>query len=97
MLLRELMQRYIPREVTEREKQGFSAPDASWFRGESIGYVRDTLQSRAAKIYNYLDYDAVNGLVDQHLQGQQNRRLLIWSLLYLEQWCKQFLPIRRFA
>src|ERR1700730_7120936 len=43
-LLRELMQRYIPREVTDREKQGFSAPDASWFRGESIGYVRETLQ-----------------------------------------------------
>lgn len=97
MLLRELMRRYIPREVTEREKQGFSAPDASWFRGESIGYVRDTLQSRNAKIYNYLDYDAVNGLVDQHLQGQQNRRLLIWSLLYLEQWFKQFLPTPSFA
>ena len=30
---------FLPKEVVEREKQGFSAPDASWFKGESIDYV----------------------------------------------------------
>ena len=37
VLLRKMMSRYVPTEVIEREKQGFSAPDASWFKGESIG------------------------------------------------------------
>jgi asparagine synthase (glutamine-hydrolysing) len=40
LILRKMMMRYIPREITEAEKQRFSAPDASWFRGESINYVR---------------------------------------------------------
>ena len=35
-----------PSEVTDGAKQGFSAPDASWFRGESIDYVRRTLLDR---------------------------------------------------
>jgi hypothetical protein len=30
LLLRKAMERYIPNLVTEREKQGFSAPDVSY-------------------------------------------------------------------
>ena len=37
------MERYVPQDVTHQVKQGFSAPDASWFRGDSIEYVRDLL------------------------------------------------------
>ena len=91
LLLRQAMQRYIPAEVTEGEKQGFSAPDASWFRGESIDYVRAKLIDGHARIYEFLDRDAVVALVNEHLEGRQNRRLLIWSLVYLEEWCRIFL------
>jgi asparagine synthase (glutamine-hydrolysing) len=89
LLLRKMMQSILPSEVTEREKQGFSAPDASWFKGESIDYVRDTLFDDSAQIYRYLDKSFVQGLVSEHLEGKQNRRLLIWSLLNVEHTCKQ--------
>ena len=88
--LREVMARYIPKEITDSEKQGFSAPDASWFKGDSIGYVRRTILDHRANIYNYMDYNLVNELVSEHLDGVQNRRLLIWSLLSFEQWLKSF-------
>jgi len=91
LLLRKMMERYIPAEVTNREKQGFSAPDASWFKGESIDYVRRKLFAENARIYEFLDRRAVEQLVTEHLEGKQNRRLLIWSLLSAENWCEQFL------
>ena len=91
LLLRKAMQRYIPNEVTNREKQGFSAPDASWFKGESIDYVRRLLFNGEARIYEYLDRNAIQSLVNEHLEGKQNRRLLIWSLLNFEWWCRKFL------
>jgi asparagine synthase (glutamine-hydrolysing) len=91
LLLRKVMERYIPAEVTNREKQGFSAPDASWFKGESIDYVRRKLLAEDARIYEFLDRRAVEQLVTEHLEGKQNRRLLIWSLLSAENWCEQFL------
>lgn len=90
LLLRQAMERYIPPEVTQRTKQGFSAPDASWFRGESIDYVRAQLYDPQARIWSVLDRKAVQPLLDEHLNGIQNRRLLIWSLLYLETWCRTF-------
>ena len=91
LLLRNVMGRHVPREVIEREKQGFSAPDASWFKGESIDYVRRVLDGNNAKIWNYLDQQTVRGLINEHLEGKQNRRLLIWSLLNVEEFCQQYL------
>ena len=91
LLLRKVLGRYVGAEVMEREKQGFSAPDASWFRGESIDYVRDRLLSPSARIYDWMDHGTVAGLIEEHLSGRRNRRLLIWSLLYVEEWSRQFL------
>jgi len=91
LILRKMMMRHIPQEVVEREKQGFSAPDASWFKGDSIDYVRRTLFDQPAMIYDYLDRSAVQKLVLDHLEGRENRRLLIWSLLNVEQWCRTFM------
>ena len=90
MLLRDVMSRHIPAEVAAAEKQGFSAPDASWFKGESIDFVRRTLLGTQARIYDYMDRAAVTGLIQDHLEGRQNRRLLIWSLLNFEWWLKTF-------
>ena len=90
LILRQVMARYIPPEITNAAKQGFSAPDASWFRGESIDYVRRMLYSDTARIYSFLDKEAVQKLVDEHLEGKQNRRLFIWSLLNFEWWNRVF-------
>jgi asparagine synthase (glutamine-hydrolysing) len=88
-ILRDVMSRYIPNEITNAGKQGFSSPDASWFRGESMELVRRKLLNQNARLYQLLDRDAVTGLVNQHLEGVENRRLLIWSLLNLETWLEQ--------
>jgi asparagine synthase (glutamine-hydrolysing) len=91
LLLRKMMERHIPPVITSGVKQGFSGPDSSWFRGESIGYVKRKLYDPKAKINAYLDPDLMRNMVDEHLEGRENRRLLIWSLLSLEKWCEGFL------
>ena len=89
LALREVMKRHIPAKVTNEIKQGFSAPDASWFKGESIDFVRERLiDNDDSGIYDVLDVKTVRMLVNEHLTGKENRRLLIWSLLYLDQWWK---------
>lgn len=91
LLLRKVMGLYIPDEIANAEKQGFSAPDASWFKGESIDYVRREILDGKAHLYEYLDRKTVNDLVMDHLEGRQNRRLLIWSLLNFEWWLRKFI------
>jgi len=84
-ILREAMEQYLPKETLNGKKQGFSGPDASWFQGESLKFVKDRLSSAKSPIFDYLDFQTTQILLDQHLNGQQNRRLLIWSLLNLNQ------------
>jgi asparagine synthase (glutamine-hydrolysing) len=90
-VLRRAMERVIPAEVTERAKQGFSAPDASWFRGESIDYIDRLLRNPRAMIYEFLEPRFVHAVLDDHSSGRNNRRLLIWSLMSFEWWCRTFL------
>jgi asparagine synthase (glutamine-hydrolysing) len=85
-ILRDVMRRHIPADIVDATKQGFSAPDASWFKGESIDYVRRVLLQGRPRLYELLDRGTVQGLVEEHLRGEQNRRLFIWSLLNVEHW-----------
>jgi asparagine synthase (glutamine-hydrolysing) len=91
LVLRRAMERIIPPEVTERAKQGFSAPDASWFRGESIDYIDRLLRNPRAIIYEFVEPRFVSDVLDAHISGRHNRRLLIWSLLSFEWWGRTFL------
>jgi asparagine synthase (glutamine-hydrolysing) len=91
LLLRKTMGRYVPDDISVQIKQGFSGPDATWFRGDSIEYIRRELLHADAAIYEFLDPGVVSQLVRAHIEGRENRRLLLWSLLSFEHWCRIFL------
>lgn len=90
-ILRKTMERQIPAYITRAEKQGFSSPDASWFKGESIDFVRRSLLNDKARIYDVLDRKTVEALVGEHLSGIKNRRLLLWSLLNINSFMDHYL------
>jgi len=91
LLLRKVLRSYVPEDYANGAKQGFSAPDASWFKGESIDYIKNALFDKRARIYDYIQPETAKSLLQEHFSGAQNRRLLIWSLLCFEWWCKIFL------
>lgn len=91
IILRQMLGRFLPEDYVNGTKQGFSGPDGSWFRGDSLAYVSRTLLEEDAALYRFLRPDTVRELVNEHLEGKVNRRLLIWSLLCFEWWCRIFL------
>ncbi|MBK9782010.1 MAG: asparagine synthase (glutamine-hydrolyzing) [Anaerolineales bacterium] len=90
-LMRDMMSHYLPADIAKAEKQGFSSPDASWFKGESINFVERALLIGQPRIYEVLDRHTVEELVLEHLSGKNNRRLLVWSLLNVNQWMEDTL------
>lgn len=86
VILRKTMSKYIPEDIHKAVKQGFSSPDNSWFKGESIEFVKAKLLNNNANIYKYMDKEATQRLIKEHLSGEENRRLFIWSLLNFEEW-----------
>lgn len=91
IILREALKKYLPDNISSRPKQGFSGPDATWFKGESIDFVRDKILSPNARVNDFMDKNVVRRIVHSHTSGEKNQRLLIWSLLNFEYWCEHFL------
>ena len=89
--LREAMAHLLPQPIMQRRKQGFSSPEASWYRGENADYVREMLLGGDLASSQFLDARFIREAVEAHMSGRQNNRLLIWSLLSFEQWCRSFL------
>jgi asparagine synthase (glutamine-hydrolysing) len=71
-------------------KRGFSGPDEMWFRKESSTFIQNRLFDSNSIIWRYLDFETGKKMVTQHLTGEINNRLLIWSLLSLESVFRQF-------
>ncbi len=89
LILRKATEGLVPKEILERRKQGFSAPDASWFKGELAGWVQERLGNQSP-IWGFLDKPLFDKRLQLHFEGNGNKRLLIWSLLSLDSFCRQY-------
>lgn len=89
-ILRTALKKYMPIEYTDALKQGFSAPDNTWFRMNSNNFIQRTLLNQDAKIYNLFNYDYVSQKLEDHIREKSNNRLFIWSLINLEFYLNRF-------
>ena len=83
-ILREVMSEIIPSSITEGTKMGFSSPDASWFKGESMEFLKRRLLNSNAQTQTLLNRSVISELCEEHISGKTNHRLMIWSLLSLD-------------
>ncbi len=90
-VLREAMKKFTPQSILELNKQGFSAPDGSWYRGESMNYMKKILLDPRTENRGYFEPAYTRRIVDEHTGGLKNHRLLIWSLLCFEWWNRIFM------
>lgn len=85
-VVRELLARYVPRDLFERRKQGFGVPIGEWLRGPLRGWAEDLLEPRRLAGQGILQGKTVEHLWRQHLCGWRNHENLLWSLLMFEAW-----------
>ena len=58
-ILRDAMRSILPQDITSAEKQGFSSPDASWFKGDSIEFVKKRLLGRNNNYGQFMDFQNI--------------------------------------
>ncbi len=90
LILRKMASKYVPDSIAYGKKQGFSSPDASWFRGKSIDFVNNVIQNKKSPIFDFIDFNTTQNLITEHVSGKSNRRLLIWSILNFNEYLKHF-------
>ena len=90
-VLRKAMTEFMPKEILNRKKQGFSAPDENWYRKDNADYIEKLLLSKESVAGEFLDRKYMRKILDDHNCNAVNHRLLIWSFMNFEHWCRLFL------
>lgn len=89
-VLREAMKRLLPAAILERPKVGFRVPVNEWFRGPMRNFLYDHLTGQDSLTAHYYQRDVLERLLNEHVNGRQNHEKLLWSLLNLEIWHRQY-------
>jgi len=89
-ILREAMKRLLPQEILERPKVGFRVPVNEWFQGPMKDYLYDHLTGPSSVTGVYYNPPALDKLLSDHVSGRQNHEKLLWSLLNLEIWHREY-------
>ena len=89
-VLKKAMADLLPPGIAYRPKHGFSFPIKHWLRGDLLSYMDDVLSS-SPFIAERFDGKAVQRLVAEHRAGSKNHDHLLWSLVNLALWHRQFL------
>jgi asparagine synthase (glutamine-hydrolysing) len=91
-LLKRLAERLgIPAELLHRPKQGFQLPMEQWLRGELKQKFLSILTEPRTLQRGYFRPDALRGMVDEHVRGRRNRTGMLWRMLILEWWHRNYL------
>jgi asparagine synthase (glutamine-hydrolysing) len=90
-ILRKAMEQLLPEKIVNRKKQGFSAPDESWYRGENAAYVKELLLGKNIACHQFIQPAYIERIIHEPCELRINHRLLLWSFMNFEWWCRLFL------
>lgn len=87
--LKKLGERWLPKTILYRQKQGFGVPIGEWFQHELRDMVHDTLLASSLAADGLLHGPAIARIVREHQSGARNHYHRIWVLLNLELWYRR--------
>lgn len=86
IVLRRLLDRYVPRDLVDRPKAGFAMPIGRWLRGPLADWAESLLSERALADTGVFDTRRVRRLWQQHRSGARDYESLLWSVLMYQGW-----------
>ena len=91
LILRKVLERYVPPELTERPKKGFAVPISDWIKGPLRDWAEHLLSDKRIREQGLIAPQSVQRIWEQHLSGWQDHDTLLWSLLMFQAWHEEFI------
>lgn len=89
-LLRQLLHRYVPAEIIDRPKMGFTVPVDAWLRGPLREWAESLLDANSIRDEGVFDAAAVRAAWQDFLAGGRTSGLGMWTLLQYRAWSAEW-------
>lgn len=89
-ILRQVLKRYVPEELTERPKSGFDPPLAGWLRGSLRDWAEALLAPERLAREGFIDPAPVYQRWREHISGGRNWRHELWGVLSFQAWLERW-------
>lgn len=89
-LLRQMLYRYVPKELIERPKMGFGVPIENWMRNELREWCEDLLSPDVIRRQGVIDADMVEVMWKGYLNGETNWNYYLWDVLMFQAWLESY-------
>lgn len=84
--LRQVLYKYVPREIIDRPKMGFGIPIGLWLRGPLREWAEDMLSSKRLEEEGLLNPEIIQQNWSLHLSGRKDFTSQLWSILMFQAW-----------
>ncbi|GAA4967545.1 asparagine synthase (glutamine-hydrolyzing) [Algibacter aquimarinus] len=88
-ILKDILSDYIPKELFDRPKKGFSVPIENWLRGDLKDLLEECLVEFEKMNLEFIDYDKLKFMVKEYFDGKANHSAEIWKILMFTLWYKK--------
>ncbi|WP_430469364.1 asparagine synthase (glutamine-hydrolyzing) [Thalassospira lucentensis] len=88
-LLRQVLEKYVPKHLFNRPKMGFGVPLDAWLRGPLRDWAEDLLSKETFERHGLLNRAPILEKWQQHLSGSANWQYLLWDVLILHAWANK--------
>jgi len=92
-ILKEVVHRYIPKEIMDRPKMGFGVPLHEWFKDELKEYVEYYLNNDRLKKENIFNLLEIDKLKNEYIKNPSNQNVAqsIWKIIIFEMWYEKWM------
>jgi asparagine synthase (glutamine-hydrolysing) len=90
-LIKEIVHKYIPKDIINRPKKGFSIPIRQWYEDKLHDLFEELLSEKEINKYGILDYNSIKEIIKRYNNNETYLMKVIWQIFIFQLWSRKWL------